>query len=286
MLGQDHLPARSPTAPPARQALRAGEIQGFDYVDPADLGALKSAGFQIIERPAVQRRLRRLQPAKTPLDNPKIRQAIAHALNREALVKPSTRPAPRWPTQFMPPSLFGYTDDVAEYDYDVDKAKAAHRRVRRREPDAGVLVPDRRQPAVHARPGRRTSRPSQGRPRGRRLQGRPEVRRPGTPTTSTRDTRPGPACSLLGWTGDFGDPDNFVGTFFRTQQPAVGFDYDATIYTDLDAARAGAGRGQARPRCTRPATRRSWSSCRVCRTRTPSRRSRSPRTSRATCPAR
>jgi peptide/nickel transport system substrate-binding protein len=26
------------------------------------------------------------------------------------------------------------------------------------------------------------------------------------------------ALNLIGWTGDFGDPDNFIGTFFRTKQ--------------------------------------------------------------------
>jgi peptide/nickel transport system substrate-binding protein len=41
---------------------------------------------------------------------------------------------------------------------------------------------------------------------------------------------------LLGWTGDFGDPDNFVGTFFRTSQPSWGFDNPA-IFTALEKAR-------------------------------------------------
>jgi peptide/nickel transport system substrate-binding protein len=48
---------------------------------------------------------------------------------------------------------------------------------------------------------------------------------------------------LLGWTGDFGDPDNFIGTFFQTPQKAWGFDnqeiFDvldkAEVETDLDA---------------------------------------------------
>jgi peptide/nickel transport system substrate-binding protein len=38
---------------------------------------------------------------------------------------------------------------------------------------------------------------------------------------------------LLGWTGDFGDPDNFVGTFFRTQQKAWG-PLEKSIYSDLE----------------------------------------------------
>jgi peptide/nickel transport system substrate-binding protein len=29
--------------------------------------------------------------------------------------------------------------------------------------------------------------------------------------------------NMIGWTGDFGDPDNFVGTFFQTYSPQFGF---------------------------------------------------------------
>jgi peptide/nickel transport system substrate-binding protein len=29
---------------------------------------------------------------------------------------------------------------------------------------------------------------------------------------------------LIGWTGDYGDPDNFIGTFFQTDNPQFGLD--------------------------------------------------------------
>ena len=40
---------------------------------------------------------------------------------------------------------------------------------------------------------------------------------------------------LLGWTGDFGDADNFVGTFFQNAQPAWGFE-NQEIFDLLDQA--------------------------------------------------
>ena len=33
--------------------------------------------------------------------------------------------------------------------------------------------------------------------------------------------------NLIGWTGDFGDPDNFLGTFFKTPSPQWGFHNNA-----------------------------------------------------------
>jgi peptide/nickel transport system substrate-binding protein len=29
--------------------------------------------------------------------------------------------------------------------------------------------------------------------------------------------------NMIGWTGDFGDPDNFLGTFFKTYNPQFGW---------------------------------------------------------------
>ena len=45
------------------------------------------------------------------------------------------------------------------------------------------------------------------------------------------------ALYLFGWTGDFGDADNFVGTFFQAPSAQWGFENDE-IFSVLDAARS------------------------------------------------
>jgi peptide/nickel transport system substrate-binding protein len=89
---------------PARtQALQSGEIQAFDGVDPADVERLRSE-YEILERPAFNVGYLGFNVDAPPLDNLKIRQAIAHAINREALLQANYPEGSEVATQFMPPS--------------------------------------------------------------------------------------------------------------------------------------------------------------------------------------
>ena len=77
-----------------RQALEAGEIQGYDQVDPADLDALRS-NFNVLERPPLNLAYVGMNQSKPPLDNPKIRQAVAYALNGKDFLEVSIGD-PKW----------------------------------------------------------------------------------------------------------------------------------------------------------------------------------------------
>ena len=217
-----------------RQALESGDIQGFDFVNPADLQDLDAAGFQILERPAFNVGYVGMNQAKPPLDNPKIRQAIAHALNREALVKAKYPPGAEVAKEFMPPELFGYADDVTEYDYDPDLAKQLIQ-------DSGVT-----NPTIEFWYPTNVSRPYMPEPEANFQAFKSDLEKVGFKIVPKSgdwevdyiDTLDGGNAQmyLFGWTGDFGDPDNFVGTFFRTKQPSWGFD-NAEIRNKLEEAR-------------------------------------------------
>ncbi len=220
--------------PARRQALQAGEIQGYDLVDPADLGALKGAGFQILERPAFNVGYVGFNTAKKPFDNPKIRQAIAYALNRQALVTAKYPPGAEVAKEFMPPSLFGYSDSVKEYPYDVAKAKELIK-------ESGVA-----NPTLEFWYPTGVSRPYMPDPSANFQAFSADLKAAGfTVVTKSAPWNPDylkaantgqTGMYLLGWTGDFGDPDNFIGTFFRTKQAAWG-PLENSIYSDLEAAR-------------------------------------------------
>jgi peptide/nickel transport system substrate-binding protein len=220
--------------PARRQALQANEIQGYDLVDPADYDALESAGFQLLSRPAFNVGYVGINSAKAPLDNPKIRQAVAHALNRQALVDAKYPEGSEVAKEFMPPELFGYADDVATYEYDVDKAKQLIS-------ESGVS-----NPTIEFWYPTNVSRPYMPEPEANFQAFQADLKAAGfnvVPKSAPWNpdyldaVNTGQAgLYLLGWTGDFGDPDNFIGTFFRTDQPAWG-PIPQEIQDKLEAAR-------------------------------------------------
>ena len=59
-----------------------------------------------------------------PLDNPLVRQAVAHAIDRDTMVQFKGEAVTRGAVSVVPEGYLGYTDQVPSYAYDVDRAKA------------------------------------------------------------------------------------------------------------------------------------------------------------------
>jgi peptide/nickel transport system substrate-binding protein len=172
-----------------------------------------------------------------PMDNPLVRQAVAHGLDRESVVKNFYGGRAVVAKEFMPPEVVGYAEDVKEYPYDPARAKQLLQQ-------AGLTLPvkiDFWYPSD-------VSRPYMPDPK-RNFEGfRASLEKSGfevTPHTAPWDPEylgrvdEGTAghLNLIGWTGDFADADNFVGVFFQSFSPQWGF-RNQEIFNILDRAEA------------------------------------------------
>jgi peptide/nickel transport system substrate-binding protein len=218
------------------QALQNGEIQGYDLVEPQDIATIEGDdNLQILDRPAFNVGYVTINQKVKPFDQLEVRQAVAAGLDRESVVNNFYAGRGDVATQFMPPSLFGYADDVMTYTYDPEKAKSLLQQ-------AGVQMPlqvDFWYPTDVSRPYMPDpKRNFEAFAASLNKSGFKVVPHsaPWSPDYVGRvnDGNAG-ALNLIGWTGDFGDPDNFVGTFFQAPSSQWGFE-NQEIFDKLDAA--------------------------------------------------
>jgi peptide/nickel transport system substrate-binding protein len=206
------------------QALQTGEIQGYDLVEPQDVETIEGdEELQIINRPAFNVAYVGINQAIPPMDNIKVRQAVAHGLNREEVVDSFYAGRGEVAKEFMPPEVVGYADDVPTYDFDPARAKQLLQ-------EAGLTPPVK---VTFWYPSD-VSRPYMPDPKRNFEAFKASLEQSGfqvTPKTAPWSPDYLGAVDegktqlyLLGWTGDYGDADNFIGTFFQESQKAWGTD--------------------------------------------------------------
>jgi dipeptide transport system substrate-binding protein len=111
--------------PAVRKAkLEAGECDIMSYPAAADVEALKkNPKLKVEEQEGLNIAYLTMNATMKPFDNKTVRQAINMAINKEAIVKavyaggavPAKNP--------LPPTIWGYNDKVQDYPYDPAKAK-------------------------------------------------------------------------------------------------------------------------------------------------------------------
>lgn len=104
------------------RALKKGEVDGYDLVTVNDVGDLARNGQQIQQRDPYSVLYLGINQSFPGLDNVLMRQAVAHAIDKPAVLDGlflnGTKPA----NQFVPEKLGLTSDSVAGYGYDPDKA--------------------------------------------------------------------------------------------------------------------------------------------------------------------
>lgn len=107
------------------QRLRTGEIDLVHSLTPQDILQLKNVSdVELIKAPANRWWSLQWQVDKPPFNNPKLRQAIAHAVDRKTLVDIVELGKAEIAESPTPPGLWWYSPEVKSYDYDPAKARA------------------------------------------------------------------------------------------------------------------------------------------------------------------
>jgi peptide/nickel transport system substrate-binding protein len=210
------------------QALQTGEVNAIDLLQPQDVAKVQSnPNLMTKSRPPFNVAYVTINQAKPPMDKLAVRQAVAYGLNRQAVVNTFYAGRATVANEFLPPSLFGYAKDVTKYDFNPAKAKQLLQQ-------AGLSLPV----SIDFYYPTNVSRPYMPDPQGIfqifqnsleqsgfKVQAHSEPWRP----EYVADVQAGKAghLNLIGWTGDYGDPDDFLGVFFKGQNPQWGFNNPA-----------------------------------------------------------
>jgi peptide/nickel transport system substrate-binding protein len=219
------------------QALQTGEIQGYDLVEPQDVPTIQGdQNLQLFERPPFNVGYIGFNQAFPPLDKLEVRQAIAHAINRQEVVDSFYGGRGVLATQFQPPEIFGYAEDVTQYEYDPEKSRQLLQQ-------AGLELPveiDFWYPTDVSRDYMPDpKRNFEAFAADLNEAGFKVVPHSAPWSPDYTDLVDGGKAQvyLIGWIADFADPDNFIGTFFQDPGPDWGFE-NKEISDLLDQAEA------------------------------------------------
>ncbi|MDT0277435.1 ABC transporter substrate-binding protein [Blastococcus goldschmidtiae] len=206
-----------------RQELQAGTIDGYDFVSPADYDTLEGEGAQVLVRDPFNILYLGINGGNVPgtganpaLQDIRVRQALAHAIDRETIVNSLLPEGAEVATNFMPPTVDGWAEDVQTYEYDPERARQLLE-------EAGALgttlkfyyptdvsrpyLPD---PAAMFQVISEDLQEAGFTVEPTALQWNPDY---------LQAVQSGQAdVHLLGWTGDYNDAYNFIGTFFAEDQ--------------------------------------------------------------------
>ena len=190
------------------QKLKAGECHFVIDPSPADLKAIRAdSNLKIIEGPGLNVGYLAMNTQKKPFDNPLVRKAINHALNKKSYIDavylgnaiPAVNP--------IPPTLWSYDKSIKGYDYDPAKAK---------ELLAQAGLKDGFETELWTLPVTRPYNPN-GKKMGEMMQA--DLAKVGIqvklvtydwPTYLNKSRVGEHQLIQMGWTGDNGDPDNFL----------------------------------------------------------------------------
>lgn len=216
--------------------LRGGAIHIMEFPNPDDLPLIeRDRSLQLLSQPGMNVGYLALNTRRPPFDNPLVRRAVNHAINKEALVQVVFGGRAQPAVNPLPPVIWGYHDGIAAYAYDPARARRllAEAGLPNGFPAAlwAMTVPRPYMPdGLKAAEAIRADLSQVG------VTARIVTYEWGTYLAKTRNGEHDMA--LLGWTGDNGDPDNFLAVLFEaTSNANIAFYQNAELQDLLQRAK-------------------------------------------------
>lgn len=104
--------------------LESGDIDAYCDIQTSDYELAKqNENIKIVEGDALGYEFLQFNTKKAPFDNVKVRQAVTYALDKESLLEGINDGIGTKIDTVIQPDGIGYTDKIATYDYNLDKAK-------------------------------------------------------------------------------------------------------------------------------------------------------------------
>jgi len=191
------------------QKLRAGECHIMGYPAPADIAGLKSdPNLTVMEQPGMNVAYLAYNTEEAPFDKPEVRRALNMAINKQAIIEAVFAGAGQVAKNPLPPTVWGYNETIADDVYDPETAKKMLS-------EAGV---DNLEMKIWAMPVTRPYMPN-ARRTAEMMQA--DLEKVGVKVEivsyewgeylARAKEKGRDGAVILGWTGDNGDPDNFLG---------------------------------------------------------------------------
>jgi len=187
--------------------LIAGQVDAIDGVDPNDVAKMESSGIKLFKAPGMNINYMAFNCSRAPFNDSKLREAVSRAINRDELVKFLYQGYSTVANSQMPSFIPGYNKDVKPYDYDVEKAKALLKEAGKENLSIKIIT--------YSNP--RPYNPVNGQKLAESVQN--YLQKVGIkaeilvyPWTEYKQKAANGEGDIMfyGWTGDNGDPDNFL----------------------------------------------------------------------------
>ncbi len=200
--------AITPDASVRYQKLKAGECQIMPYPNPADIEAMKAdPEVVVLEQEGLNVGYLAYNTRQKPFDNPKVRKALNMAIDKQAIIDVVFQGSGQVAKNPIPPTMWSYNDAIQDDPYDPEAAKKMLE-------EAGVKDLSMK---IWAMPVQRPYNPNARRMAEliqedfAKIGVKVEIvsYEWGEYLSRSKDLDRDGAV-LLGWTGDNGDPDNFL----------------------------------------------------------------------------